>query len=316
MDNPRRNVAYGARVSDLLTAYAARLTGIDPLLSPPTGPPTGEEIGTGAARGWVQVVDVDPADAIAVWSKLRTYVLAPRWAGDPADLDALLTEWLAWLVAAGAPEAGPDTQTLITWPSRDVAASKVFYRHGMMPATTIAIRPRGRLLSSAAAPDGVVVRQAGPADADAVVALSLEELEFDAGLSPTTDRPGHEAARRQVVERSLGEPSPWAWVAERDGVPVGVLTAQKPEAAEWVVATTSARPAAYLSLLSVRAADRGSGVGRALAGVAQREFDDAGLPSSLLHYGSFNPLSVPFWSRHGYRPLWTVWSTEPAAALR
>jgi len=26
-----------------------------------------------------------------------------------------------------------------------------------------------------------------------------------------------------------------------------------------------------------------------------------------LHYSLLNPLSVPFWSQQGYRPLWTSW---------
>lgn len=29
-----------------------------------------------------------------------------------------------------------------------------------------------------------------------------------------------------------------------------------------------------------------------------------------------NPLSAPFWSRMGYRPLWTGWEVRPAASLR
>ncbi len=29
-----------------------------------------------------------------------------------------------------------------------------------------------------------------------------------------------------------------------------------------------------------------------------------------------NPPSAPFWSRMGYRPLWTGWEVRPAASLR
>jgi hypothetical protein len=36
----------------------------------------------------------------------------------------------------------------------------------------------------------------------------------------------------------------------------------------------------------------------------------------LLHYAQVNPVSAPFWSRMGYRPLWTIWEARPAAALR
>jgi hypothetical protein len=37
---------------------------------------------------------------------------------------------------------------------------------------------------------------------------------------------------------------------------------------------------------------------------------------TLLHYGQVNPLSAPFWSQQGYRPLWTVWEAMPALAVR
>jgi hypothetical protein len=36
---------------------------------------------------------------------------------------------------------------------------------------------------------------------------------------------------------------------------------------------------------------------------------------TLLHYEQLNPLSVPFWSRQGYRPLWTAWQATPASAF-
>jgi hypothetical protein len=29
-----------------------------------------------------------------------------------------------------------------------------------------------------------------------------------------------------------------------------------------------------------------------------------------------NPLSAPFWSQQGYRPLWTTWEARPASAIR
>ena len=38
--------------------------------------------------------------------------------------------------------------------------------------------------------------------------------------------------------------------------------------------------------------------------------------TTLLHFAQLNPLSAPFWSRMGYRPLWTGWEVRPAASLR
>ena len=44
--------------------------------------------------------------------------------------------------------------------------------------------------------------------------------------------------------------------------------------------------------------------------------DARGVGTTLLHYAQLNPLPAPFWSRMGYRPLWTGWEVRPAASLR
>ena len=44
--------------------------------------------------------------------------------------------------------------------------------------------------------------------------------------------------------------------------------------------------------------------------------DARGVDLTLLHYSQVNPLSVPFWHRMGYRPLWSTWEARPAATLR
>jgi GNAT superfamily N-acetyltransferase len=75
-------------------------------------------------------------------------------------------------------------------------------------------------------------------------------------------------------------------------------------------------PAAYLMLMFVHPGERGSGTGGRLAAEFHREADAAGVAVTLLHYEQLNPLSAPFWSRHGYRPLWTTWQATPANAFR
>ena len=62
--------------------------------------------------------------------------------------------------------------------------------------------------------------------------------------------------------------------------------------------------------------DRGHGAGPALVGQLHREADAAGVAVTLLHHEQVNPLSGPFWSRQGYRPLWTSWEARPARTLR
>jgi predicted acetyltransferase len=69
-------------------------------------------------------------------------------------------------------------------------------------------------------------------------------------------------------------------------------------------------------LMFVLPDERGGGVGDALVAQFHREIDDAGVPVTLLHYEQVNPLSAPFWSQQGYRPLWTSWEVRPAAAIR
>jgi GNAT superfamily N-acetyltransferase len=66
----------------------------------------------------------------------------------------------------------------------------------------------------------------------------------------------------------------------------------------------------------VRADRRGGGVGTALVEHAHRVLDARGIPVTVLDYAQVNPLSGPFWSRMGYRPLWTRWEARPAGALR
>ncbi|HEX6755321.1 MAG TPA: GNAT family N-acetyltransferase [Mycobacteriales bacterium] len=304
-------------LAELLSGHAGRLRELDPLVgATEDAPPGADVLAAGRSRGWPLVVDLDPADQRAVWSRLRTYALTLRWTGDVRELDELLTRWAEWMRKAGSEQAGPDSQTSVTWPSRDVDAARVFYAHGMMPSTTIAIRPRGRAVSAARPPSGVTIRPATAADTDAVLALAAEEFRYDQGLSTAGERPGHEGLRRQEMAGRLGASAAWAWLAERDGVPVGVLAADRPEDALWVGPMTSSGPAAYVSLLSVEPGSRGGGIGAALAAAARRTFDDAACSASLLHYSTFNPLSAPFWARNGYRPLWTVWATEPASAQR
>jgi GNAT superfamily N-acetyltransferase len=240
----------------------------------------------------------------------------PRWTGEVAELDLLLTRWREWAWAAGAADAGPDSQASLLWPSRDVDAGRVFVAHGLAPGTTVAIRLRGRTVSRAPVPPGVTLRQARPADAGAVRGLSLEDIRYEGGLSVLGERPGHEDRRREETAAGLAGPDPWAWVAERDGAVVGAVTVARPADASWVGGLTSVRPAAYLGLLCVTAAERGTGIGAALVARAQDTVDRAGVAATLLHYGTFNPLSAPFWGRAGWRPLWTAWAAYPASTLR
>ncbi len=114
----------------------------------------------------------------------------------------------------------------------------------------------------------------------------------------------------------LADPEPWVWLAERDGAPVGLLTAERPEVAAWIAPMTNPQPVAYLQQGFVPPSERGTGIGAMLTACFHADIEAADIPVTLLHYAQTNPLSAPFWSQQGYRPLWTSWEARPARNLR
>jgi GNAT superfamily N-acetyltransferase len=104
------------------------------------------------------------------------------------------------------------------------------------------------------------------------------------------------------------------WLAEDDGVPVGLaaclLTAPAP--GDGIHGRLLPGRWGYVDTLSVAPAARGGGVGRALMAVAHRELLRPEGNGTFLFYHPANPLSPVFWHRQGYRPLWTMWIRRPA----
>jgi GNAT superfamily N-acetyltransferase len=316
---------------EVTSAVAERWRRIDPLLPDPVPPADGvcgiELIvhaakGRAAAVGWCRHHQVAPEAAELAWRAAAQFWLTAHVAGDPeepgigAALDELLDRWRAHL-ATEPSAAGADSQAAIRWPSRDVAGVRALLRHGLQPLTVIAARPAGRVMPGAAAgAEGLRIRLAGPADVAAVTALSLEVIRFDGHFGSVLMRPHTERVERRAVEETLALPETWTWLAERDGQPVGLLVAQPPGQAGWIAPSVRQRPVAYLATMSVRPEERGSGVGTALVARLHHDLDAARVPVTLLHHAQLNPLSVPFWSRMGYRPLWVTWEIRPARALR
>jgi GNAT superfamily N-acetyltransferase len=326
----------GARV-------ARRWQAIDPLLPAPSARSAGcgadivvagpgrEPAAIGTCEHWEGV----PGSLDLCWGAARRFQLTAQMAGPdvPAGLDRLLSLWrdhLARVPGAGA----PDTAAVVTWPSRDIDGVKPLLRHGLTPLTVVAVRSPSRFagpgegrprqavagarsaIPPAAAPGGVKVRRAEAADIDEVVRLGLELIRFDAHFDCVIERPGAAQALRRYIAPMLDGPGSWTWLAERDGAAVGMLSAERPEDAGWIAPMVSAAPAAYLMQMVVSPGDRGGGLGASLVAEAHREMEAAGVASVLLHYGQLNPLSAPFWSRQGYRPLWTSWEARPARAIR
>ncbi len=161
-----------------------------------------------------------------------------------------------------------------------------------------------------------MIRRAGPADLDAVTSLGLGLVCYDAYFGSVILRPDSESLLREASAGLLASPEPWVWLAERAGVPVGLLAAEPPEVAQWLAPLTSASPVAYLQQGFARPAERGSGIGALLTAEFHAQLRRARVPLALLHYSQVNPLSAPFWSQQGYRPLWTTWQARPARTLR
>jgi GNAT superfamily N-acetyltransferase len=202
---------------------------------------------------------------------------------------------------------------VITWPSRDAGGVPALLRHGFAPLAVVAARtarpPRPT------APADPQIRRAGPADVEAVTALGVQLVRYDAQFGGVVERPETEAGLRTECEKLLAEPEPWVWLAERDGEALGVLIAERPERATWIAPLARPAPVAYLQQGFVRSGLRGAGLGARLTEHFHAAADAAGVAVTLLHYAQVNPLSVPFWSQQGYRPLRTSWEVRPARRL-
>jgi hypothetical protein len=270
-------------------------------------------VAAGACSHWT----AEPGSLDLIEGATQRFRLTPYITGSDvlASLDTLLSQWRAHLAAV--PEAvGEDTAAVVCWPSRDVAGVRALVAHGLTPLGVIAARSAGRRPADVAdCPPGVRIRRATPADLDLVVAMAMEVLRFDAHFGGVIERPGTAQALRAQVAGLL-EHDPWTWLAERDGDPVGLLIAQRPEAADWIAPRTCGSPVAYLLALFVVPAEREAGVGAALTGQLHRSAAAARVSVTLLQYEQVNPLSVPFWGGRGYRPLWSTWEVRPARMLR
>jgi GNAT superfamily N-acetyltransferase len=262
--------------------------------------PGGEVLATGTCEHWAG----DAGSLEMSWGAARRFILSPRVSGPDVGqpLDLLLSRWRDHLATVPG-TADPDTAAVINWPSRDVDGVAALLRHGLAPLEVIAARKTPRSLSPNGAPRLTpvpLIRPADQADIEALVRFGMEVIRFDARFGATRERPDTAAALRREVAGLLADG--WTWMAERDGVPIGMLAAQRPESAGWIAALTGAAPAEYLMLMFVEPGERASGVGSALVERFHLAVSVSGTAVTLLHHEQLNPFSTPFWNRHGYRP--------------
>jgi GNAT superfamily N-acetyltransferase len=303
-----------------------RLAAIDPLLPELTALPSGcgttfvasTESGTTTGLAGCDHWTGEPGSLDLTWGAARRFKFTSLITGQDiaGALDQLITQWRDHLAEMPA-AAQDDTAAMITWPSRDVEGIRVLQRHGLAPLAVIAARVSGSDHAGGMQPPaGIRIRRAGPADIDTVTRLGLELVRYDTLFGEVVERPETESGLRHGSAELLAGPEPWAWLAERGGSAVGLLAAERPEAATWIAPLARLAPVAYLQQMVVLPSERSTGIGALLVDRFHAQLAAAGVPLTLLHYSQVNPLSAPFWSQQGYRPLWTAWEARPARTLR
>jgi GNAT superfamily N-acetyltransferase len=304
---------------ELLEAQCVRLAALDAELPDRYRLPSGEPLmarlsGGDVVAGLVAHTDHPPGSMQSLWSATETFELFPLLGDHPqAGMDAILHAWREQLSARDAPPT--DSACLVTWPSRDIQATRALLDHGFLPLSCLAVRSPSPGIHTEL-PGSIKVRRAGPADLDAVVELMLVELDYAALVGASVRRPDAARLKRTAAHVRLHSGDP-VWLAERDGEPIAMAECgwidtehhhggHRLRAGKW----------AYVNCVSVHEQARGTGVGRELMALAHDEFARAGVLGSYLYYNPANPLSSVFWPRQGYRPLWTMWEVRPATALR
>jgi GNAT superfamily N-acetyltransferase len=309
------------------TAVTRRWQAIDPFLPEPSEPAEacGADLtvtsadGHIAAAGFCRHLHLRRGSLELAWGAARQFGLTAWVAGRDIGmgLGQLLERWRGHL-AQLADTAEDDSSAIVRWPSRDIEGIRALLEHGLRPLTVIAARPAGRAIdgnTAGACPVGLRIRPAGRGDVHVLERLAMELTRYDSHFGAVEVRSDTADGLRQWAAQVLAAARPWTWIAERDGEAVGMVHAEPPESATWAAPLVRAQSVAYLAEMSVLPGSRGAGVGTALVEYLHRDLDVAGATVTLLHHAQLNPLSAPFWSRMGYRPLWTSWEVRPASRL-
>lgn len=287
---------------------------LDPLLPDAVDPGEGERLtATVAGGGEVSAVLYRARHDgwSALWHPRLVWELAPVSPDTGTDgISALLT---ALRRRMRRENPGPDSACSVTWPSRDLAAAEALVWHGFAPRAVLAVRKATR--ESGEVPGGRVGVEIRSVADDALVddlrELWLAEWRYAVSVGaavPRDDAPELlEGALRRAV--SVGEPM---WVAEADGVVVGLALCRHPAPHPRLPSGSWAQ----VHTVSVAPEARGRGVGRALTAVAHERFRARGAHGTYVFYSPHNALSSVFWHRRGYHPLWTTWEARPATAVR
>ncbi|HJP78050.1 MAG TPA: GNAT family N-acetyltransferase [Pseudonocardiaceae bacterium] len=307
--------------TNLRAAQRARFAALDELLPDMTPNPVGEVLSAALpdgqrVAGTLLRINNPEGTLPSLWSARQVWELFPL-AGEHADagVDALLRAWRGLLDRS---PLSNDSSCVLTWPSRDVAVSRVLLEHGFVPLTVLAVRQPGR--SGTPVPrlaPGVTVRRARMDDLGAATEIAMAELVYSANLGGTVLRADAAELKQAAIRYHLNEQDP-VWIIERDGIAVGIAECWVTDAS---VGAAVRFPVpigrwGYVNTVSVLPGARGGGIGQQLMAVAHHDLARHRAIGSYLYYNPANPLSSVFWPRQGYRPLWTIWEIRPANALR
>jgi GNAT superfamily N-acetyltransferase len=306
----------------LREAQATRFAGLDPLLPPAAPDPDGDVL-TAAVPSGTRVAGVlrrtvhGPGAPTSLWSARDSWELFPL-VGEEAGpgLDALLRAWRQLMDRVGVPDT--DSSCVVTWPSRDVEGSGALLAHGFQPLSVLAVRGPARPPEpTPPTPHGLVIRRATGRDLDVAVQIALAELSYSAMVGGSILRPDATEIKRTALSYRISH-GDLVWLAERDGVAIGLTECWLTDADPATQRPFPVPPGrwGYVNSVSVLPGARATGVGRTMMAWAHQELHRAGAIGTYLYYNLPNPLSSVFWPRQGYRPLWTIWETRPAGALR
>ena len=309
-----------ALLADLLAEQTERFAALDRGLPRAVRPPAGDLVvapeSAGRAAGVITHHRWPAGSAPLLWSAAEVSELHPVLgvSGQPA-VHALLAAWRSRL-GSRARQAS-DSSAVVTWPSRDVVASRAFLDHGLIPLAVLAVRPPGPPPALTGVDEALTVRPAAEADLEHCVALAMHEISYSSLVGGSVPRPEAESIKRTALRERWGRGEP-IWVAELDGRPVGLLECGLTDATpgSWLAGLLPAGRWGYVNCASVVPGLRGRGVGHAMVRAALPVLEAPGSRGTYLYYNPPNPLSSVFWPRHGYRPLWTLWEVRPASALR
>ena len=275
-----------AVLADLLEQQRRRFAALDPVLPEAPAPPPGELLvvgagsgGGGDAAGVVTGHSWPAGSGPLLWSAAHVTELHPvLGVAGAVGADALIG---AWRAGFGPRLLDPDSAAVVTWPSRDVVATRVFLDRGLQPLAVLAVRSRAPLPPPPARP-GLTVRRAGPDDLAPCLRLALEELVYSSQVGGSVVRADAREIKRVALRDRLGRGEP-AWLAERSGLPVGLLECGEAEAAPgtWLGGLLPAGRWGYVNCASVTAGERGGGVGAALLAAALPTLEGRDAPRDL-----------------------------------